>query len=132
MNAFECKMCIFEGIFAIKAPTQISTESKLQKKKKWLQTAELNFALKFNQIFTGYFVFHCLLSSSYKLVLAKIFRDVAEFLIYLYAFLSLWIYNSFPGEKLWEAEHEKIFINANSELYIAVHYNKDQQFGSQV
>lgn len=82
-------------------------------------------------------VFYCLLNSSHKLMLTKIFRAVVEFLMSI-VFTCMC---SFPCGltihsqlKCFEKQSLKIlfsfFLNVNPVQYIPVHYNKDQQFGA--
>jgi len=78
----------------------------------------------------------CLLNSSHKLMLTKIFRAVVEFLMSA-VFTCMC---SFPCGltnhsqlKCFERQSLKrlifsLYINVNPVQYIAVHYNKDQQF----
>lgn len=79
--------------------------------------------------------FYCLLNSSHKLMLTKIFRAVVEFLMRT-VFTCM---SSFPCGltihfqlKCCERQSlKRLFsINVNPVQYIAVHYNKDQQFGA--
>lgn len=81
--------------------------------------------------------FYCLLNSSHKLMLMKIFRAVVGYLTST-VFTCICSFPSgltiHPQLKCFERQSLKrllyIYINVSPALYIAVHYNKDQQFGT--
>lgn len=106
-----------------------------------VQKAKLKFTHEPKWIFARQYVFfYCLLNSSHKLMLMKILRAVVEYLIStvftcMCSFLSGLTNHSqlkcFERQSLKRPLYiYKIYINVNPVLYIAVHYNKDQQLGA--